>query len=151
MLENKYLYLPEDIRKSFCTRPQLGVCFIYKHNSTNLWFHEKITSCEDSIPFILKKLYTDKYNDFFKDFIIINYEGQVCYKNCVVDIIKDEDGYLHIDNNQYCVLPIDSPNYSYIGGKNKDEIHKKIKKLVIEKLIAKSHLQKISESLDKTF
>ena len=123
--------LPKKLEYSINNNPKLGVCVIYKDNRINVWNSLQRTGSEFNKKAISTLLINDIYNDFANDFVVVNENGETCYSNCNASVAIDENGFIHINDDEYLVKPInDIKNPKYVGGRDIKAINRRTAKLI---------------------
>ena len=77
-------------------------------------------------------------NDFVHDFVLVDKNGENCGSNFKVKTSIDENGFIHINDTDYLVKVVEDANSArFIGGRNVEEIEKKVRSLIDMGIIKK--------------
>ncbi|MBQ3158445.1 MAG: hypothetical protein IJB98_01990 [Clostridia bacterium] len=129
-------YFKKYVKPSMIEEPRLGVCVVFKEDKYKMWFSHQLVLDDFSQYRLAKIISSEKYSDFEKEFVIIDKHGNVLYSNSNTKVVVDGNGFVHIDNDAYLIKVVDDDkNPRYIGGKDANEINKKVNSLVRDKTI----------------
>ena len=113
--------------------PRLGVAVAYQNNETKKWGCVGKNATPPGPLEISNFMLDGQYSEDATTFAIINPEGELCYTNSEDQICvnRDQNGFIHINNNEYLIKPIEGVGTStYIGGETSDVIAHKLEMAV---------------------
>lgn len=134
--KNDYIILPTPINNTFLIDPSVGVFLLACDNKNRIWHGEQFMNTKHNKKRLSGLIFKNQYNDFEYNMVVINQNGQICYSNCKAEVSKDENGYIHINDNEYLVKVIEDKDFSlYIGGKDINELNNRASYAIYQKTI----------------
>ena len=138
LFSDQSLCLPSGVKYALFQNPDLGVCVVSRDKKFKMWSAD---SCRDSVftrQSISKMILSGQVNDFVHDFVLVDKNGENCGANFKVKTSIDENGFIHINDTDYLVKVVEDANSArFIGGRNVEEIEKKVRSLIDMGIIKK--------------
>lgn len=130
--------LPDKVRIALFQNPDLGVGVVFKDSKYKIWSVASYRDSKFTKQSISRMVLSGKFNDFAKDFVIVNKQGENCSANFDAKTSIDDNGYIHINDNAFLIKVIeDKNNPIYVGGKTVEAIEKQVREYVDKGVIKK--------------
>ena len=125
---SKNVFLPLKIKKTLENEPCLGVCVVFKNDKFKRWFSMGMNDCDYCKEKLSEIVMKNKFSDFEKEFLIVDKFGNVCFSNCDANVTCDENGIIHINENECYVTAIENNRWVQL---------QKVSKVSLEDVIQK--------------
>ncbi len=144
----EYPFIPFEARKALVDNPRLGVCVIFKkNNKSNQWLTAQFRYDDFSFYKLNKMMLENCYDYYFQSFVMLDDKGNVLYSNCDATISCNAKGLINVNNNEYFVKVLnDKILPTYVGGRNKEEMLKEVKKVLMYKKKHKIYMKALKQS-----
>ena len=135
MIKNIPVEIPASIAIALKNNPHKGVCVVYQNDKDKTWSTRAMQGAPISYGIITSIIKDNQFNENSSSFAIIDYNGNLCYSNSdTMQITKDANGYIHVNNNEYLIKIIDDPKVTdtccFAPGKDISEINRCISRRI---------------------
>lgn len=120
--------LPAGIEMALVEYPKQGICVVFQDDKSKEWNSLGMDGSKLSRLTLTTIIEQNKFGDNATHFVIIGLNGNALYANMNIDVIKDENNFVHVDKDNYLVkiMPDVNDKCAYATGKNIEEINFKV-------------------------